>query len=362
MLKSLYYQKNGDIKQVQHCAPESMQGGRRKLLQQKNKRPLDNNLIFNGILVWAHDPTPDEYNLPPKPFVCCRTSGGHRCEKSFMNQRGYNHSFLVIDHYQTPGSDVAGDLTLKIIPTTSFGGETILQTHSKTSHEKRLKSLPFEFKGTSKKNRAEELQLLEKLNIPLLGLEYGEISRQIYLDVNHIYEVSVKQLHCFGQRVSNPAKYVRLNKESYNNVRSIFGLEDDEGSFDRRVEKPSTPSGTPKSDRISTAKTLGTGSHPLACDPTPRKPRHKASRSFPSESSSIYRLPSTYLSESQMKFSEYASSYWSNLSTPLYMSGIYSPYGVEITAEPQPFEFIAAYESEASMYMKPYNSCAIYTV
>lgn len=41
-----------------------------------------------------------------------------------MNQGGYNHPFLVIDHYQTPGSNVEGDLTLKIVPVSVVDRDT----------------------------------------------------------------------------------------------------------------------------------------------------------------------------------------------------------------------------------------------
>lgn len=145
--------------------------------------------------------------------------------------------------------------------------------------------------------------MLEKLDKPLLGLEYGEIGRQVFLEVNHIYEVPVKQLHSYGSRKS---KYVRLNKESYNKVRSIFGLEYDEESFDRQVETPfSTPSGTPKLDEMSTVETLGTDFSPLAYNPTPWTPQYQAGPSFSSYSSSLYGLPSMYASGPEINLSEY---------------------------------------------------------
>ncbi|ESZ92031.1 hypothetical protein SBOR_7578 [Sclerotinia borealis F-4128] len=188
------------------------------------KTPLDHTLLRNGVILWAHEPTPDTGNHPSKPFTCCRVSGGHK-----------------LGHYMSPGSTEEGDITLEIVPITSFGRETLLQTYC-TTHPKRLASVPIKYNGSGRGDEAAEHKLLESLGKPLLGLESGETGRQLYLEVNHIYRVSLNQLHCYhGTDVVarddglQRARYVRLNRESYGKVREIFGLPADEAIFDKRV-------------------------------------------------------------------------------------------------------------------------------
>ncbi|KAF7855394.1 hypothetical protein EAF04_010137 [Stromatinia cepivora] len=238
-MQSQNYQQCSDNLQWRQLVPAYVQcGGRKHNRPSKpvNKKPLDPTLLLNGVIIWAYEPSPDKWGLPAKPFICCRATGGHICTQRELNDGGYNHPFLVLDHYQNPESREEGDIILEIVPITSFGGKSILQTYSDFSHCKRMNSLPIEFNSGRNQDRLRENELLDKLQKPLLGLESGPTGRQLFVEVNHIYRVSAEQVHAYSAQKSEVSKYVRLNKEGYDEVRSKFGLPADEKFFGKRID------------------------------------------------------------------------------------------------------------------------------
>ncbi|CAD6445358.1 7542e66e-9d67-40a7-87ad-7e0e95a8bd64-CDS [Sclerotinia trifoliorum] len=243
------YQQFSNNLQGLQLAPPHIQRGNKDDRPWKSviKKPLDHTLILNGVIIWAYEPTTDEWGLPAKPFACCRSSGGHLCTQRELNYGGYNHPFLVLDHCQNPESREEGDMILEIVPLTSFTGKSILQTYSDFNYCKRMNSLPIEFNSHRKQDRPKEIELLNRLQKPLLGLENSSTSRQLFVEINHIYRVSVKQLHAYSPQKPDASRYVRLNKQGYNEVRSRFGLPTDGEIFDKRIETcPSTSRPTPK--------------------------------------------------------------------------------------------------------------------
>ncbi|KAI9642702.1 hypothetical protein NHQ30_008433 [Ciborinia camelliae] len=225
------------------------------------KNPLILAQLLNGIIVWGYPPTPDEDNKsPPKPFICCRSSEDHTCRERELNQGGYNHPFLVLDHYQTRENGEEGDIILEIVPK------------------------------------------------PLLKLEAGETSRQLYIEVNHIYRVSVKQLHRYDSKCSK--QYARLDKESYNAVRGIFGLNYDEEIFGKRVR---TPESTQATTRLDRAPFVGRAvSNPHAFDFKPSMPSSKAEARSSYFSNSKVDLSPLPKSSTICKLAEASSNYASS--------------------------------------------------
>lgn len=78
------------------------------------REPLDPNLIKAGVIVWLHKPSDD----PLPTLQCCRS---HDCRERTLNEGGFNHPFLVLDHFKTPGSGAEDDsnITLTIVPVSS---------------------------------------------------------------------------------------------------------------------------------------------------------------------------------------------------------------------------------------------------
>ncbi|KAJ8059566.1 hypothetical protein OCU04_011222 [Sclerotinia nivalis] len=259
-MQSHNYQQYSDTLQWRQLDPAYIQCGRKDNRPSKpvTKKPLDPTLLLNGVIIWVYEQSPDKWGVPAKPFICCRTSGGHICTQRELNDGGYNHPFLVLDHYQNPESREEGDIILDIVPITSFGGKSILQTYSDFTHCKRMNSLPIEFNLSRKQDRLRENELLDRLQKPLLGLESGPTSRQLFVEVNHIYRVSVKQVHAYSAKKSEISKYVRLNKEGYDEVRSKFVLPTDEKIFGKRIEtRPHTSQLTPKMGEAPLLKRAG---------------------------------------------------------------------------------------------------------
>lgn len=192
-----------------------------------------------------------------EPLHCCRASSSkHNCGGLPLNEEGYNHPCLLLEHYRNPEAGKE-DITLIIVPVsfvhsmklswsvslliivkmTSFKNKTILQTYTNSSPWIRSTSLPILCKFSEKNDIAKEMELLKKLNKPLLNVANGATIRQLYIVTNHIYRASLDQLGYYTGHPSEGCWQVRLDKKSYERVRGEFGLKDDESMYAKIIEE-----------------------------------------------------------------------------------------------------------------------------